>query len=326
MEAHLKPAKLDTDPSSPVAAQEYSHWKVTMENFLSTLKVENDADKYKLLINFLSSSVFTYVSDVKSYTLAMEALESIYNKPKNIWFSRHILLHTKQQPNQSLDDFVCVLKNLSKDCAYSKPVTAEEHKNQSILSAFIGGISSSFIQQRLLECDNEKLTLAQAITQARTLESSLRNTEGFKNNSYPHSQACSVTDLQPPGVNNPQQVNALKSGGYGWKKKKCWFCGGPVHPRSKCPARDDTCTSCGKLGHWAKCCNSKSENSAALFIPSQPIAQMPRLTALTHDYSKTVLIEVNVDGLSAVALVDSGARGANFMDKKFRHRSSFMTY
>ena len=325
MEVHLKPARLDADPTSPVAEKEYHHWKTTMQNFITTLKITDEGEKYKLLINFLSPTVFTYVSDVQTYTLAIQSLDNVYNKPKNIWYARHVLLHTKQLPNQSLDDFLCTLKNLSQDCSY-KAVTAEEHRNQSMLSAFIGGLSSSFIQQRLLESGCENLSLNQAVTQARTLESSVRDAEGFRNNSFIQPQNCAVSNFQPSEGNS---INALKSGVYGAKNKsKCWFCGGPRHPRLNCPAREDKCGSCGRIGHWAKLCNNKSSNSAAMLVSSSSSEnsamfssnsgfQMPRLTALTQEYSKTVLEKVEVNGKSTVALLDSGARGANFMDEKF---------
>ena len=38
--------------------------------------------------------------------------------------------------------------------------------------------------------------------------------------------------------------------------KRCSFCGGLFHPRYSCPARDATCFSCGKPGHFACVCQS----------------------------------------------------------------------
>ena len=44
----------------------------------------------------------------------------------------------------------------------------------------------------------------------------------------------------------------------GTKRQDCYCCGArPAHPKSKCPARDVTCHSCGKKGHYQKCCKSK---------------------------------------------------------------------
>ena len=302
MEAHLKPSRFNVEPSSPQAALEWQHWFTTLKNFLLAMDVTDEAAKYRLLINFISPTVYTYISDHKTYTQAINALEAIYDKPKNIMFSRHLLLTTKQQSGQSLDEFLCTLKTISKDCGY-KAVTAEEHRSESILSAFISGLSSNFIRQRLLEVD--KLTLEAAFNQARTLDLAQRNAESYNTNTT-FSQASSVTSEGNSSGNT--QVSAFKPNKH---SQKCWFCGGKRHPRTQCPARDDTCSSCGKVGHWKKCCNSKSENSAAITAPFIP----PRL-AVVSDYSKTVLETVAVNGTKTTGLVDSGASD-NFMDELF---------
>ena len=177
METHLKPSRFDVEPSSPQAAQEWQHWFTTLKNFLTAMKVTDDEDKYRLLINFISPTVFTYISDHQTYPVAIKALEQIYDKPKNVMYSRHLLLTSKQNTNQSLDEFLCVLKNISKDCGY-KAVTSEGHRNESILSAFVTGLSSNFIRQRLLESD--KLTLETAFTQARTLDLAQRNADSYQ--------------------------------------------------------------------------------------------------------------------------------------------------
>ena len=44
----------------------------------------------------------------------------------------------------------------------------------------------------------------------------------------------------------------------GMKRQDCYCCGArPAHPKSKCPAKDVTCHSCDKKGHYQKCCKSK---------------------------------------------------------------------
>ena len=152
MEVHLKPKSLAADPISSNAEQEYIHWKTTMKILILHWKLPKKVINTSFWLTF-PALLYSH-NDTQTYNEAIEIVDSIYNKPKNIWYSRHVLLHTKQKQHQSLDDYLCVLKNLSKDCSY-KTVSAEEYANQSILSAFIGGISSSFIQQRLLECDND---------------------------------------------------------------------------------------------------------------------------------------------------------------------------
>ena len=63
-----------------------------------------------------------------------------------------------------MDDFLQELRNLSKDCNF-KAVDKVTHTSESIRDAFIDGIQSQGIRQRLLE--NNTLDLDTAFAQAR---------------------------------------------------------------------------------------------------------------------------------------------------------------
>ena len=126
MEAHLKPIRFETDPGSPNAAQEYNHWFTTVENFMTAMKVTEDANKYRLLVNFVSPTIFSFISEHKTYPEAVKVLKDIYDKPKNIMYARHLLRSTRQLPHQSLDEYLRMLRTLSRDCGYVA-VTAEEY-------------------------------------------------------------------------------------------------------------------------------------------------------------------------------------------------------
>jgi hypothetical protein len=41
------------------------------------------------------------------------------------------------------------------------------------------------------------------------------------------------------------------------------FCGGQPHSRDQCPARDQECNKCNKVGHWGKVCLSTEANNQA---------------------------------------------------------------
>ena len=97
----------------------------------------------------------------------MSTLESHYVKPANEVFARHRLATRHQQTGETLDEYLSALKVLAKDCNF-KTVTAKEHCDESIRDAFISGLLSPAIRQRLLE--NKTLDLATMFDQARTLE------------------------------------------------------------------------------------------------------------------------------------------------------------
>uniref|UniRef100_A0A6P7GGN7 Uncharacterized protein LOC114336882 n=1 Tax=Diabrotica virgifera virgifera TaxID=50390 RepID=A0A6P7GGN7_DIAVI len=120
MEKYFRPDKLEADPNSQTAAKEFKHWYETFKNFLesnkSTEKSLEDKDKYMLLINFVSHSVYDYISEAKTYISAIKILEELYIKPTNEIYARHILATRKQQINESIDQYAQQLKLLAKNC------------------------------------------------------------------------------------------------------------------------------------------------------------------------------------------------------------------
>ena len=97
----------------------------------------------------------------------IQILKTIYVKPKNVILAIHILSTRKQKAGESLDQFLNEFKTLAKDCDV-KTVSAEQYKSEMIRDAFINGLQSNHIHQRLLE--NKTLDLQTAIGQARSLD------------------------------------------------------------------------------------------------------------------------------------------------------------
>ena len=171
MEKYMKPDRFSCDPNSTTASKEWKHWFVTFDNFLKALKVEEDG-KLCLLINHIDPSVYDYIAEYDHYNDAIEALKNMYIKPKNEIFARHLLATRKQKPGETLDQFFVSLKELSKDCNY-KDVKALQYQSESIRDAFINGLTSNNICQRLLE--NKTLDLQTAFDQARALDIAQRS-------------------------------------------------------------------------------------------------------------------------------------------------------
>ena len=175
MERLLKPEGLDCDPSLSTAAQEWKHWFRTFESFLGAFS-EESVDKLCLLTNFVSLKIYETISECTTYDTVINTLKSQYIKPINEVFARHRLATRRQQVGESLDEYFQVLKILSKDCNF-QAVTAAKYCEESIRDAFISGLQSPGIRQRLLE--NKTLDLATMACQARALDSAKRNSEVY---------------------------------------------------------------------------------------------------------------------------------------------------
>ena len=131
----LRPECLETDPNSSTAATEWQHWKRTFENFLSVLPRER-LDKFGVLTNFVSPTVFQYIEESDDYTAAIAILEALFVKPSNEIYARHLFATRRQRTNEIPDEYLQVVKSLSKDCNF-KNATAVQYRDESIRDAFI---------------------------------------------------------------------------------------------------------------------------------------------------------------------------------------------
>ena len=172
----LKPDRLDLDPNSPTAAKEWKHWFRTFDNFIIECGTEPAPDKFRTIINLISHNVFDYVVDCTDYDSVVVTLEGLYIKSPNEIFARHLLATRRQQPGESLDEFLQSLRKLSKDCNL-KAVSAEQYREELLRDSFINGLYSSLIRQRLLE--NKTLSLQTAYDQANSLDLAQKNAESY---------------------------------------------------------------------------------------------------------------------------------------------------
>ena len=203
-------------------------------------------DKLAVLSNFVSPSIFQRIEDCTDCETSIETLQTLFIKPKNEIFARHLLATRKQAPTETLDEYLQALKTLSKDCNF-KNVTAAQYCDESIRNAFISGLQSSLIRQRLLE--NKTLDLKTMFDQARSLESAMKSSELYAVPNTLVNAAVPATSAKPV---DGLEANTLAAVGTETTSLSCYFCGNNRHPRSKCPAKDATCAKCQKKGHYAK--------------------------------------------------------------------------
>jgi len=144
-------------------------------------------------------------------------------------------------------------------------VTAIRYCEESIRDAFIAGLQSNLIRQRLLE--NKTLDLKTMFDQARSLESAMKS----------HSTPNMLVNAAIPVKSSDHQADNLAGATAEPTSFSCYFCGNSKHPRSKCPAKDATCAKCQKKGHYARVCQSKASSrvSASVHLPVIATTQCP---------------------------------------------------
>ena len=175
MNKALRPDRFNENPSTATAAKEFKHWIQTFEYYIEVLPQEG-LDKLKILTNFVSPTVYDFISNCTTYESVKETLEKYYVKPANEIFARHLLATRKQQPNETLDEFLQSLKIVNRDCNF-KNVDAVIYSDECIRDSFTSGLALNAIRQRLLESTSTELQII--FSQARTLEMAQKNAEFY---------------------------------------------------------------------------------------------------------------------------------------------------
>ena len=84
------------------------------------------------------------------------ALNAAYVKKTNNVYARHLLASRRQQPGESVTEYAQALKNLAKECLFTA-VTASKYRAELTRDAFINGLTSPLIRQRIFEKDEQSL-------------------------------------------------------------------------------------------------------------------------------------------------------------------------
>ena len=310
MDRYLKPVRFDCDPNAAGADKEFKHWLTTFKNFAKSVKIptaatpsdtpsqaseastdgtsntSNDDTDHKLtmLINYLAANVYEYIADCTTFDQAIETLTGIYIKPINEIYARYKLASRKQADSETLDTYIQELHRLSKDCNF-KEVSAEQHRQGHVRDAFVSGIRSKDIRQKIIESasQNASVSMDQIFDQARTLQMAQKNAESYTNNSF---SACATTYTSQQQLDNYNQMmipndiqenDATVAAIYSQNGQACFFCGSPRHARRKdCPAYNHKCQLCGKMHHWERVCHSSDPNRQRHPQPFQRNRSMQR--------------------------------------------------
>ena len=122
-------------------------------------------------------------------------------------------------------------------------VTADMYREKLTRDAFVNGLASSTVRQRLLE--KEELSLNQAFQLADNLDRA-HHYSSCKGPLVP-DQSLSMMTSDSTAKNSGAAASTRRSSSTVVKTVSCFFCGlDPHRKRSLCPARNVSCRICGK--------------------------------------------------------------------------------
>ncbi|XP_011437820.3 retrovirus-related Pol polyprotein from transposon 297 [Magallana gigas] len=198
----------------------------------------------------------------------IEALQKHFTPKTNVIYERYIFNTSDQLPNETLNDYICRLRELAKSCEF-RNMTDDMIRDRLVL-----GTKDTASRGRMLrEAD---LTLDKAITMCLTSERTSSQLQKLEHNTShtANSEQAEVKYVSSKGdkAYKPRGKHPFKGQGKKQQKTvqpknsamviKCKYCGG-THPRDrdKCPAFGHTCWKCKKKNHFPKVCKQTTVNS-----------------------------------------------------------------
>ena len=185
----------------------------------------------------LDTSVYSYISEYQTFDSALARLNGAFVKPVNEVFARYRLNTCRQNVGESLEDFLERLKNLSSNCNFTDLASAQI-KETAIRDAFISGLQSGYIRQRILEDDI--LQLNDVFDKARRLEEARKNAgcyDAVQSHGTPENVAAPCNSQEK----ETDQNNCLVL-----NQSACSSCGGALHKRTVCTAKRTFCYQSGR--------------------------------------------------------------------------------
>ena len=241
----LNTFSVDGETSS--LAQRWKTWKRAFLLYVVGKGVTQDAQKKALLLHTAGLGVqqiyYTLVdesNDENNFDATVAILDNYFVPKANVHFERHKFHQLTQTREETIDEFVCRLRQGAATCEFGDSV------HERIRDQIISKCYSHDVRRKLLEKDT--LTLDAVLNTARAHEKV-------------HHQLQAMKSLIPP-----VELNVLRKGGKVDKTMfrsprqavECYACGHKGHVKNspECPAKDKRCNGCGRKGHFKAKCRS----------------------------------------------------------------------
>ena len=172
---------LSDDPTK----EEYNYWRKMLHVYLAKSATPDDS-KLEVLFVLCGVKSFHFIEECTTFDDALKALDSKFIKRCSAIMMRHKLRTHRQKEGQSIESYLSELTTLVKKCP-TPTLTADQHRNLLISDAFVSGLMSPSIRQRLLESAEDKLeslvqtalTMELATEDAKKLSQCSINTNTF---------------------------------------------------------------------------------------------------------------------------------------------------
>ena len=177
---------------------------------------------------------------------------------KHVW--RQKFATSKQRSNQSIEDWLCELRDLATKSDFSSDC-CHRCEETRILGQLVTGVFSDVDRRDMLK-EGDALNLKDALIFVRTMEAAGKEANNLRDNS-----STSLQQMRKSTYKKEKTTKAFEKPGASQQHKKhstfgpkgsCYGCGASKRcDRGKCPAFGRECRKCGRQNHFEKTCRSK---------------------------------------------------------------------
>ena len=263
----------DVEEFSTVANR-WTKYKRRFENLCIALNVTNDRQKLAMLLNYVGQPVndiydgLLIDGDAETYANALTLLNKHFKPQSNTSVEIYNFRRLNQEPDEKLHQYYTRLRTQALKCEFGDMLDTE------IKRQIEHGTNMHHLRRHSFR--KQELTLQQLLTYGKDLEDTEFRTDVFGEEKK--QDVNKLTEYAKFGKNPQQERRGKFSVANKQSQKKCYRCGGNFpHNTKKCPAVGMKCNFCSKLGHFERCCLSKSrqqhsnhKNSNAIETCSSP--------------------------------------------------------
>lgn len=217
------------------------------------------------------------------YMNALDDLERYYAPTVCVAIDRYKFFRRKQEQNETIDDYLASLKNMAEKCRFGM-IEEELIGDQVIMLT-----SNKRVQERLWAMGDG--TLSKVLAVVRKAEISVRCAKAALEESKGKEEVCVVQEKKMSKGSNrkaerEREFKQDRDRGKEYRDQRriyptrgefkkesrevlaCSRCGSYEHLANSrvCRARDQRCTNCGLIGHYAWACKRKDVRSKVKYV------------------------------------------------------------
>lgn len=170
-----------------------------------------------------------------------EKFKNYFEPKRNVSYERFIFFKIVQKDDEPFDEFLTRIKTQASSCEFGTL------QDEMLKDKIVFGVKSSQVREKLLTEDNLTLTKAAQICQAS--EQATKQLDEIEN------KANKIMTFKSQNKDKHSKEQTENS-----EKYDCSRCG-TSHKRRACPAFNQKCNKCKRIGHFSKMCRSKQDNS-----------------------------------------------------------------